>query len=63
MGWDNNSGFVPYGRKFQKHRRLFQDYFSRSKVLNYADIQTAQARQLALSFAQGSQDREHILQK
>jgi hypothetical protein len=63
MGWDDSVAFMPYGKKFQKHRRLFQEYLSRTKVSDFSDIQTAQARQLALNFAQGNQDREHILQK
>lgn len=52
-----------YGKDFQRHRKLFQEYLSRKKVGGYTELQIAQARQLAVSLAKGNEDREHILEK
>lgn len=52
-----------YGKDFQNHRRLFQEYLSRKKVDSYTEIQVAQARQLAVSLAKGKEDREHLLER
>lgn len=63
MGWVNALAFMHYGKRFQKHRKLFQDYFSKKKVGGYTELQVAQARQLAISLAKGNEDREHILER
>jgi cytochrome P450 len=63
MGGGNAMPFLRYGKKFQKHRQLFQEYFSRSKVAGYAEMQVVQARQLALSLAGGKEDKESLLKK
>lgn len=63
MGWGGALTFKNYGKGFQKHRKLFQEYFSRKKVGGYSELQVAAARQLAVSLAKGEEDREHILER
>lgn len=61
MGWGESLPFMNYGKDFQKHRKLFQEFFSRKKVAEYTELQIAQARWLAVSLAKGEEDREHLL--
>lgn len=63
MGWKNNIAFMNHGKEFQRQRKLFQEYFGRNKVGGYAELQVAQARQLAVRLAKGAEDREHILER
>ncbi|TFK32217.1 cytochrome P450 [Crucibulum laeve] len=46
MGWVPTLTFIGYGKRFQKHRRLLQQYFSSSKVESYRHIQVQEARRL-----------------
>lgn len=55
--------FMRYGKNFQRHRKLYQEYLSRKKVGGYAEFQVTQARQLAVRLAKGNEDREHILER
>ncbi|KAF9443654.1 cytochrome P450 [Macrolepiota fuliginosa MF-IS2] len=61
MGWGIGLGFLHYGKGFQMQRRLFKEYFSQTKVEEYKNLQTTQARRLALSIAQGKEDKNDIL--
>ncbi|KAJ3574049.1 hypothetical protein NP233_g2020 [Leucocoprinus birnbaumii] len=49
MGWVPTLTFIGYGKRFQKHRRLLQQYFSKQKVVEYQPIQLREARRLALN--------------
>ena len=35
MGWENTLGFLPYGKHHQKHRKMFNEYFSQEKCEDY----------------------------
>ncbi|KAF9446806.1 cytochrome P450 [Macrolepiota fuliginosa MF-IS2] len=61
MGWGAGLAFQHYGKAFQKQRRLFKEYFNQRKAEEYKDLQTTQARQLALNLARGKEDREDVL--
>ncbi|KAJ6498248.1 cytochrome P450, partial [Mycena vulgaris] len=47
MGWWPTLVFLPYGKLFMKHRRMFQQYFGPRDALSYLPIQTRQAHILA----------------
>ncbi|KAJ6555591.1 cytochrome P450 [Mycena vulgaris] len=47
MGWWPTLVFLPYGKLFLKHRRMFQQYFGPRDALSYLPIQTRQAHILA----------------
>ncbi|TFK36163.1 cytochrome P450 [Crucibulum laeve] len=46
MGWNAVLTFLPYGKQFQKHRTLIQDYFSRKKCESYQHYQIEETRVL-----------------
>ncbi|KAF9002188.1 cytochrome P450 [Cyathus striatus] len=48
MGWFPTLAILPYGKKFQKHRRLMQEYLHQKQCLSYQPFQTQQARRLAI---------------
>ncbi|KXN82394.1 O-methylsterigmatocystin oxidoreductase [Leucoagaricus sp. SymC.cos] len=58
LDWVPSLTFLPYGKQFQKHRRLFKQYFGKAKVINYSPIQTREARRLALNLLANPSDRE-----
>ncbi|KAK7041426.1 hypothetical protein VNI00_009292 [Paramarasmius palmivorus] len=43
--------FLPYGKLFLKHRKMFQQYFGRKESLAFADMVAEEARLLVLNFA------------
>ncbi|KAJ6570546.1 cytochrome P450 [Mycena vulgaris] len=47
MGWWPTLVFLPYGKLFLKHRKMFQEYFGPRGALSYLPIQTRQAHILA----------------
>jgi cytochrome P450 len=64
MGFSNIT-FMSPGKRFQKHRKLLQEYFSRQKVLEYMSFQVGQARVLAIEFAklEKHESPEHVLER
>ncbi|KAF8964376.1 cytochrome P450 [Flammula alnicola] len=40
MGWDFNTGLIPYGDLWRKHRRVYQQTFRPVAALSYRPIQT-----------------------
>ncbi|KAF9002125.1 cytochrome P450 [Cyathus striatus] len=50
MGWFPTLTFLPYGKRFQKHRRLLQEYLHQKQCLSYHPLQTQQARRLLVDF-------------
>ncbi|KAF8079095.1 cytochrome P450 [Lyophyllum atratum] len=40
MGFDFNIGFIPYGDKWRRHRRLFQQHFKKEVSANYQPVQS-----------------------
>ncbi|TFK33336.1 cytochrome P450 [Crucibulum laeve] len=62
MGWNAALGFLPYGKRFQKHRRLYQEYFSRSKCNSYQSVQSKQARLLVKHLAKNPERYSDALQ-
>ncbi|KAF9002155.1 cytochrome P450 [Cyathus striatus] len=46
MGWLPNIAFLPYGKKYQIHRRLLQNYLHRKRCVSYQPLQIEQTRHL-----------------
>ncbi|KAG5653174.1 hypothetical protein H0H81_001891 [Sphagnurus paluster] len=63
MGWKKSLGFLPYGKDFQRHRRIFQEYFSKNATNNYQSIQLREARLLAQNLAAGPSDLDYVLNR
>ncbi|KAJ7595780.1 cytochrome P450 [Mycena floridula] len=60
MGWEPNIGFMRYGHRFLKHRKIFQRHFSRQESTAYQDIQVAQVGKLLQALAHKPDDYDHI---
>ncbi|KAF8989158.1 cytochrome P450 [Cyathus striatus] len=46
MGWRATLTLLPYGKRFQKHRRLLQEYLHEKQCLSYQPLQTQHAHHL-----------------
>ncbi|KAF9002124.1 cytochrome P450 [Cyathus striatus] len=51
MGWGPTLTFLPYGKRFQKHRRLLQEYLNQKRCLSYHPLQTQLARRLLVNLS------------
>ncbi|KAF9002171.1 cytochrome P450 [Cyathus striatus] len=56
MGWFPTLTFLPYGKQFQKHRRLLQEYLNQKQCPSYQPLQTRQARRLLAHIADNPQN-------
>ncbi|KAF5347272.1 hypothetical protein D9756_009969 [Leucocoprinus leucothites] len=63
MGWVPTLTFIGYGKRFQKHRRLLQQYFSKQKVVQYQPIQLREARRLALNLLDNPGEHEAMTRR
>lgn len=39
MGWKDILGFLPYGEKFRKQRKMMQQHFNAQAVMNFYPVQ------------------------
>ncbi|KAF8079096.1 cytochrome P450 [Lyophyllum atratum] len=46
MGWDFNIAVVPYGDKWRRHRRLFQQHFKKEVSATYQPVQTKKIHEM-----------------
>ncbi|GLB38280.1 putative cytochrome p450 [Lyophyllum shimeji] len=63
MGWKNSLGFMPYGEPFQRHRRMFHQYFNKEISTTYQPIQLREARLLAQNLAVDPSEREKYFKR
>ncbi|GLB44301.1 putative cytochrome p450 [Lyophyllum shimeji] len=63
MGWKNSLGFMPYGDPFQRHRRMFHQYFNKETSTTYQPVQLRQARLLVQNLAADPSDREKFFSR
>jgi len=49
MGWANNVGFMPYGKRFRQHRRMLNEYLNQEKCVGYRALQVAEAKRLVIN--------------
>ncbi|TFK33315.1 cytochrome P450, partial [Crucibulum laeve] len=59
MGWVPTLTFIRYGKQFQKHRRLLQQYLSRDKCVSYQPIQTRETLRLLRSLLTSPEQYDH----
>ncbi|KAF5315063.1 hypothetical protein D9619_007436 [Psilocybe cf. subviscida] len=61
MGWDFNTGLMPYGPRWRRLRRLFQQTFKRVSSLSYRPEQTRKINDLLQALLNSPDEfREHI---
>jgi len=57
MGWGSSLPFSGYGEIFQKHRRLYQQYFSPQRLIQYQHAHAREAKRLALNLLEDGPDK------
>ncbi|KAF9459489.1 cytochrome P450 [Collybia nuda] len=64
MGWDSGLFIMPYGRRFQRHRRMMQRYLAPNKCLEYQPIQNREARVLLQGLLKdGEKNSDNIIRR
>lgn len=61
MGWTNVLPMMEYGKRFQLHRRMFQQHFSKSAITKYLPTHVIEARRLAQNFQADPQDKYELI--
>ncbi|KAL0949356.1 hypothetical protein HGRIS_009425 [Hohenbuehelia grisea] len=61
MGWYASLAFMPYGKRFQKHRKLLGSQFTSDASLLWRETQAKNAHQLAKSMIEHKGDHEKML--
>lgn len=49
MGWEDALGFLPYGDKFRKQRKMIQQHFNIQAVSKFHPIQTRELNTLLVN--------------
>lgn len=63
MGWYPSLSFMHCGDRFNKHRKLLQQYFSRQGCLHFHNLQTQEARALVKSLFGNPGDYDRIVRR
>ncbi|KAG6915684.1 hypothetical protein DXG01_010412 [Tephrocybe rancida] len=63
MGWTRSLVFTGYGRRFQKHRRMAQQYLNMTKSFAYRPVQTQEAHIFLQSMVSGDSDHDKALRR
>ena len=65
MGWPEGFSIthIQYGRQFQKHRRILQDYLNKNKSLSYRPIQLREAGILLQNLVSDDTKRDDIIRR
>ncbi|KAF8064423.1 cytochrome P450 [Lyophyllum atratum] len=63
MGWVKSLVLMRYGKVFQKHRKMLQDYLNRKQCLGYQPIQIREARVLLQNLLSDQERREDFLSR
>ncbi|KAG5643662.1 hypothetical protein DXG03_000542 [Asterophora parasitica] len=63
MGWARSITFTGYGKIFQKHRRMLQEYLNVKKVVRYQPIQARETRVLLQSILSAEEERDNFLRR
>jgi len=61
MNADKFLGLLPYGKHFQKNRKLFQQYFNPKACLAFRSMQTEEARTLVTNLIKNAGDPNRFL--
>ncbi|KAF9458164.1 cytochrome P450 [Collybia nuda] len=63
MGWTSTITMMPYGKRFQRHRRMLQQYLTPNKCLDYQSIQSREARVLLQSLLDDGSNLDTFLRR
>ena len=63
MGWGMTLTFLPYGPRWQMHRKILQTTFSNTKVGQWHDLQVREARRTVQSMMANPHDWEISLRR
>lgn len=55
--------FLPYGRRFQRHRRMLQQYLTPNKCVGYQTIQNREARVLLQNLLEDGDNRDSFIRR
>ncbi|KAK0201237.1 cytochrome P450 [Desarmillaria ectypa] len=61
MGWDRILSLMPYGKRFHRHRKLFQTHFGRQECREYLPVQHQQAAILVKELMEKPDDYDAIV--
>ncbi|KAL0945487.1 hypothetical protein HGRIS_000973 [Hohenbuehelia grisea] len=61
MGYFPDLPLLPYGKRFQKHRRMLHSDFTPEAILSWRDMQTKNARQLTRSILKSNEDYDRTI--
>ncbi|KAK0491979.1 cytochrome P450 [Armillaria luteobubalina] len=61
MGWDRVLSLMPYGKRFHRHRKLFQIHFGRQECREYLPMQHQQAAVLVKELMEKPDDYDAIV--
>jgi hypothetical protein len=63
MGLRNNVGLLPWGPKFQRHRKLLQGPFTKRSVEGYRDFQVSESRILVKNLIEKPEEYANLLRR
>ncbi|KAF8073651.1 cytochrome P450 [Lyophyllum atratum] len=63
MGWTLALSMLPYGKRFQTHRRMFQQHFKKDVATTYKPLQLREARLLVQHLVKDPEGRENFLNR
>lgn len=63
MGWGKTITFLPYGKRWQMHRKLLQTNFSNTNVRQWHNLQTREARKTVRNIIQKQDGWENSLRR
>jgi hypothetical protein len=61
LGWTRTLSFIRYGKLFQLHRRLLQDYLNAKKVTEFQHIQTMEANAFLQNLLRDPENRQKFI--
>src|ERR1700722_6052385 len=63
LGWANSVAHLNYGKQFQKHRKLLQQYLNQKACLAFRSMLTEEARTLVTNLINNAGDHDHLLSR
>ena len=63
LGWGKTLTFMKYGPTWEKHRKLLQTSFSKTKIRKWRDLQVREARRMVQSMIERPEDWEVSLKR
>lgn len=63
MGWGMTLTFLPWGKRFQMHRKLIQGSFTKPNCVQYQDLQESETHQLVAGIMRKPDDWERQMRR